>query len=109
MMSSSDTLLTSFQSMAKKSVVVSDVASSFKYQMPLMCRRIMQVPLGVLLKNEKKANDMIDIMFHLCQYVPTVDCSENTSSSEYKSCDSVIFHRILLGCDQLAAARARSL
>lgn len=33
---------------------------------------LMQVPLGVLLKNETKHEDMIDIMLSLQQYVPTV-------------------------------------
>lgn len=68
----------------------------------------MQVPLGVQFKNETKGDDMVDIMSHLHQYVPTVDCSDSTSLSEYKSSDDVKFHRVLIGGDQLTAARARS-
>lgn len=30
----------------------------------------MQVPLGILLKNENKGSDMVEILTHLHQYVP---------------------------------------
>ena len=30
----------------------------------------MQVPLGILLKNENKLDEMVEIMAHLQQYVP---------------------------------------
>lgn len=67
----------------------------------------MQVPLGVLNKNETKGDDMVDIMAHLHQYVPSVDLSEG-SESGYKTSENVRFHEILIGGDQLTAARARS-
>ena len=38
----------------------------------------MKVPLGIMLKNETKHEDMIDIMSSLQQYVPTVH-----STTEY--------------------------
>ena len=51
---------------------------------------------------------MVDIMTHLHQYVPSVDSSEDTATSLYKSSDRVKFRRVLFGGDQLTAARARS-
>ena len=68
----------------------------------------MQVPLGVQCKNETRGDEMVEIMSHLHQYVPTVDSSEDMASSEYKSSESVKYHKILFGGDQLTAARARS-
>jgi hypothetical protein len=67
----------------------------------------MQVPLGVQNKNENRGDDMVDIMAHLHQYVPRVDLSEGTTSG-YKSSEHVWFHKVLVGGDQLTAARARS-
>ncbi len=69
---------------------------------------IHKVPLGVQCKNETKGDDMVDIMSHLHQYVPTVDHAPDMPSTEYKTSDRVNFHRILIGGDQLTAARARS-
>ena len=51
---------------------------------------------------------MVDIMSHLHQYVPAMDYAANRPSTEYKSSDCVHYHRILMGGDQLTAARARS-
>lgn len=41
-------------------------------QHPLCSCMHVQVPLGILLKNETKHEDMIDIMSSLQRYVPTV-------------------------------------
>lgn len=49
---------------------------------------------------------MVDIMSHLHQYVPTVVSTDDTS--EYKPSNQVKFHKILIGGDQLTAARTRS-
>ena len=40
------------------------------------------MPLGILLKNENKGDDMVDIMKVLHQYVPSVEYARNT----YKTC-----------------------
>ena len=53
------------------------------------------------MKNENKHSDMIDIMHTLHQYV-----SVKTEDSEDGSCKSAV-HKVLLGGDQLTAARAR--
>ena len=59
-------------------------------------------------KNENKGDDMVDIMSHIHQYVPSVDCCDLDASQSYMSSDKVRFHKILFGGDQLTAARARS-
>ena len=40
----------------------------------LLC--IMQLPLVVILKNENKGDEMVDIMAHLHQYVQSINYSE---------------------------------
>ena len=67
---------------------------------------LLQVPLGVLCKNETKRDDMVDIMRHLHQYVPSVSSSAE-SETVYKSSSDTTFHKVFLGGDQLTAARAR--
>ena len=68
------------------------------------------MPLGILLKNENKVDDMVDIMKALHQYVP----SEEYASNTYKTCVGEVevpqFHlkKIFFGGDQLTAARSRS-
>ena len=52
----------------------------------------MQVPLGVLLKNENKTEDMIEILEHAQQYVPTHEGR---------------LHKIFFGEDQLTCERIR--
>ena len=70
----------------------------------------MQVPLGVLNKSEMKYDDMIDIMDHLHQYVPTqtsvvqVDLPEPDGKIDITKTS---FHTILFGGDQLTSKRAR--
>lgn len=69
-----------------------------------------QVPLGVILKNENKSDEMVEIMAHLHQYVPSLEYSEckKISSGETVMEEKARFHQILVGGDQLTAARARS-
>ena len=70
----------------------------------------MQIPLGILLKNENKYEDMIDILDHCHRYVPgkiythhvTVPGGESDISFEDKH-----LLTILCGGDQLSAVRAR--
>ena len=71
---------------------------------------MIQVPLGVILKNENKGDEMVDIMEHLHQYVPTAKYSEEKfiSTGEKVLEEKAKFHPILVGGDQLTVARARS-
>ena len=71
---------------------------------------LIQVPLGVLPKNENLGDDMVDIMLHLHQYVPLVDGTESVEvpvTNEKVQVPRASFRRIFLGGDQLTAARAR--
>ena len=71
----------------------------------------MQIPLGVLLKNENKGSDMVEILAHLHQYVPTRDYEEEVyirSINETVAVHKSEVRRLLFGGDQLTAARARS-
>lgn len=64
----------------------------------------------MILKNENKGDEMVDIMAHLHQYVPSVNRSEEKmiSPDEAFSQEKAKFHQILVGGDQLTVARARS-
>ena len=42
-----------------------------------MCKS-QQAPLGIILKNEQKVEDMIAIMLNLHKYCPTLSTTENT-------------------------------
>ena len=69
-----------------------------------------QVPLGVLPKNENKIEDMVCIMDHLHQYVPTLTKQRRVQvspASEEEEIHEHKFHKVLLGGDQLTVARAR--
>ena len=71
----------------------------------------MQIPLGVLLKNENKGSDMVEILAHLHQYVPTRDYEEEVyirSINETVAVHKSEVRRLLFGGDQLTAARAHS-
>lgn len=69
----------------------------------------LQVPLGVLLFNENKLNEMGMILGHYMKLVPTVKADghhvlPNGSEVEF---DDSRFHSILFGGDQLTCARVR--
>ena len=68
----------------------------------------MQVPLGVILKNENKNRKMVEIVEELQSYVPVktrTHCSTlSTGEVEYQEAS---IHRILMGGDQLVAKRGR--
>ena len=66
-----------------------------------------QVPLGIL---ENKHEDMISILDHLHQYVPTLTSTEtvvNPHTSKQVTAISDCFHYVLFGGDLLTAKRAR--
>ena len=64
--------------------------------------------MGILLKNESKYSDMLDIMDTLHQLVPKKNGSRKLKlgDREFDIEDEVI-HQILFGGDQMTAARAR--
>ena len=72
-----------------------------------------QVPLGVILKNENVIDDMVDILDTLHRYVPkhtrteTIDVPTKDGSSRKVDMQLHHFHHILLGGDHLTAARVR--
>ena len=68
----------------------------------------MQVPLGLMMKNENKYSEMIDILSHLHQYVPvTVTGTASDPSANPDTPNTEKLHPVLFGGDQLTAARAR--
>ena len=70
----------------------------------------MQVPLDIIPKNENKGNEMVEIMSSLHQYVPVIEYTEDCSIPEIGEkvqVPSALLHPILVGGDQLTAARGR--
>ena len=64
-----------------------------------MCKS-QQVPLGIILKNEQKVEDMIAIMLNLHKYCPTLSTTENTEVAgvdEPVELEKDNIHQILLG------------
>lgn len=70
----------------------------------------MQVPLGVLLKNENIIEDMVSIMETLQSYVPHVRKTTSVpvpgKDGEHEQAHHDFFHHILFGGDQLTKVRA---
>jgi len=91
--------------MATKSNVVGSI-SFFEY-----CYKIiLQVPLGVLLYDENKLDEMSHVLEHYMQFVPKVEASGFIllPSGEKVEYDNTKFNAKLLGGDQLTAVRVRS-
>lgn len=67
------------------------------------------MPLGILLKNETKGEDMVDIMSHLHQYVPAVEYTRQVfiPTGETVETQEASLHTVLFGGDQLTVARSR--
>ena len=71
---------------------------------------IIQVPLGIIPKNENKSDEMVDIMTALHKYVPIVEYTEElyiASIEDTVQVPQALLHPIILGGDQLTAARGR--
>ena len=62
-----------------------------------------QVPLGIILKNQNKGEEMVDIMSDLHQYVPAVEYT--TSVTVPVTGKTMLlqhaFHKIFIGADHL--------
>ena len=70
----------------------------------------LQVPLGMLLLNENKIDEMIKILQHIQKYVPTVVQEDNIfipSQVHYVQKVNTLQHKILFGGDQLTFAHVR--
>lgn len=69
-----------------------------------------KVPLGIVLKNENKRDEMVEIMSHLHQYVPAISSTQEVtiSTGETVQKERTVLHPILVGGDQLTVARARA-
>ncbi len=64
--------------------------------------------MGVLLHNENKLDEMSKILDHLMKFVPTLPKEGEISPDASKvTFDNTRFFKILLGGDQLTAARVR--
>ena len=68
------------------------------------------MPLGVVKKCENRVDEMCTILHHIHQYIPSKTTTLNLllPSGDVKNINSELFHRVLLGGDQLTVARARS-
>ena len=68
----------------------------------------MQIPLGVLQKDENKLEDMVCILEHLRKYIPKLEQERTVegipSGDEYVLQDQK-FHQVQLGGDELTVAR----
>ena len=72
---------------------------------------IYKVPLGVLLKNENRGEDMVEIVLYLHQYVPAAQHSTiayTTSNGKKLEVPQYHLEKVLFGGDQLTTVRARS-
>ena len=66
--------------------------------------------MGVLLQNETKYDDMISILDHVHQYVPTVrfpSTKEVPQTNKSEHVESVHMNRLPFGRDQLTSKRSR--
>ena len=70
---------------------------------------MMQVPLGVIFKNDNKLDEMVDIMDHLNQYVPTevTHTTVQIPGRAPKRMQIDTMHKVLIGGDQLTVARMK--
>ena len=71
---------------------------------------LLQVPLGIVLHNENKGEEMVKIVSHIQQYVPALNCNDVTyipSLMRTVATPEVLFHKKLFGGDQLMAACVR--
>ena len=67
------------------------------------------MPLGIIIKNENKTDEMVQIMGTLQQYVPTsrTVIEIDVEREEPDKLIIVLFHKILFSGNQLTVSRAR--
>lgn len=66
------------------------------------------MPLGVILKNENKLEEMVQIMQHVHQYVPKQSFEETYIHENFTvQIPRAVFHQLLFRGDQLTAKRGR--
>lgn len=66
--------------------------------------------MGILLKNENKGSEMIEILTDLHQYVPVREFTREVfipSTSQVVTTQEAVLNKVLFGGDQLTTARAR--
>ena len=69
----------------------------------------LQIPMGVLLHNENRLDEMSKILEHFMTFVPTLPKEGEITLHNYSKVafDDTDFFKLLLGGDQLTAARIR--
>ena len=70
----------------------------------------MQAPLCVILKDENKLDEIVDILQELQKLAPSKSQTNDVpvpNTTEVRSMTETDFHRLLFGGDQLTAKRAR--
>ena len=68
------------------------------------------MPLGVLMLNENKGDEMIQILQHLQQYIPVKEYDEEVcipNQQEVVKTTNVLLHKLPFGGDQLTVACVR--
>ena len=66
--------------------------------------------MGVLPHNENKIDEMVSVLDELTKYVPACDTTnvfQLPDGGQYKV-DGVVYHKVLLGGDQVTVARSRA-
>lgn len=66
--------------------------------------------MGIILKNENKISEMVEIMTQMHSYTPTKPYTEEfikPGTNEVINIPKALIHPVLFGGDQLTAARAR--
>ena len=97
---------THYKEMSSKSETVSIILHFKSGHYPFL----FQVPLGILMKNENKMDDMVDILTHMHQYVPSHAATKTVQvpGTEYpENVQLERLHHILIGGDQLTAERVK--
>ena len=68
-----------------------------------ICTLTLQVPLGIIRKNENKSGEMVDILSYLHQYVPMQSETKVVNVPEIEDREFENLDHILIGGDQLTS------
>ena len=95
--------------MRKKSDMVSEYCAYFEGVIYIL----LQLPLGIIMKDENKIDEMVKILDELHQYVPSTEevrvhhvTTEDGTHTDYIR--DIKYHCLLFAGDQLTVKRARS-